>query len=429
MRIRLALLLTTLNASVALAEGVEPKRPKTDTTDRVNSVTTMLPAPDGALISVGHNTLKRLAPGARTFETLHAIKGDGLYRVAMNARGDVLAAWEKDPSIHYFTRDRKHLLLPKPASPRERIHGFHVDSLEFLPNGRDALVHMAGREDTLSTNYDVTFRIALDGSTPAEPVAQIIAARKIDFTAERAIYLLPKVPGQRCEHLSCDPVEAVVADFFDADGNAQRKRLLDGDAMEIGFANIVWGDMGKFLLLRAALPKNKDVFIRFRPGVEQPDLWPLEGFSPFDDETLHALPNGEVLQVKVDGAELTLTRHLLDGGQEVAKVPARPRSRGDWDHTLHGFGARRDGRVWLHWGNHLLLFGKDLTAPPRSHDLAPLLARFTQWADAERYDPARDMLWIGLDRSRSRDFVRIDLAAVEKRAKPWTAAPMATSKP
>lgn len=428
MRLALALLLSTLMPALALGEGVEPKRPKADTADRVYAVTTMLNAPDGALISVGFNALRRMAPGAKKFETLHAIKGDSLYRVAMNDRGGLLAAWEKDPSIHYFTRDRRHIRLPKPASPRENLYDLRVEELHFLPNGRDALVHMRGRESNLTTNYDVTFRVALDDRTPPEPVAQVSGARKIDMTADRAIYVLPKRPGQRCEHLSCNPVEAVVADFFDADGNARRKTLLDGKTMEIVNVHVVWGQKSPSILLRVALPRNQDLLARFQPGALKPDLWPLKSIGPYDDELLHALATGELLQVKADEKGLTLTRHLLDGSQQVSTVPANI-DRRDWDRQVRGFGARRDGRIWVHWGRHLLLFGKNPSEAPRSHDLEPLLARFTEWADADIYVPGQDALWVGLDRTRSRDYVRLNLADLEKRARPWTPRPVAASAP
>jgi hypothetical protein len=376
---------------------------------------------------VGGNALKRMAAGTRRFETLHAIKGDALYRVAMNDSGELLATWEKDPSIHYFTRDKRHMVIPKPVSPRETISEFRIEGLYFLPNGRDALVHMEGRENHLG--YEVTFRVPLDGKTPAEPVAQIVAARKVDMTAQRAIYVLPKKPGQMCEHLTCNPVAAVVADFFDADGNAQRKALLDGSEMEMINANVVWGEKSDTILLRVALPKNEDVFVRFRPGVEKPDIWPLKGFSPYDDRNLHALANGEVLQVLHERDEgLTIIRHLLDGTQQVTTVP-EVRSRADWDRNVRGFGVRRDGRVWVHWGRHLLLLGKNPKDTPLDYDLEPLMARFTEWADVDVYHPARDALWVGLDRTRSRDFARVNLADAEKRAKPWVARVAAPAGP
>jgi len=35
------------------------------------------------------------------------------------------------------------------------------------------------------------------------------------------------------------------------------------------------------------------------------------------------------------------------------------------------------------------------------------------------YVPSQDALWVGIDSARSRDFVRLDLADVDKRAKPF----------
>jgi hypothetical protein len=120
------LLSMALVASVAHAEGVEPKTPKASTASRVYAATTLVNAADGGLISVGFSTLARMAPGARKFETLHSIKGDSLYRVATSEQGEVLATWEKDPSIHYFTRDGRHGVLPRPSSPRQGSHRLAV---------------------------------------------------------------------------------------------------------------------------------------------------------------------------------------------------------------------------------------------------------------------------------------------------------------
>ncbi len=412
------LLSMTLVASVAHAEGVEPKNPKASTASRVYAATTLLNAADGGLISVGFSTLARMAPGARKFETLHSIKGDSLYRVATSEQGEVLATWEKDPSIHYFTRDGRHVVLPRPSSPREGIHRLGVEFLGFLPNGREALVHMGGNEPGKSTRYDVTFRITLDGSKPPEPVVQMVSARQIDMNAQRAVYVLPKKAGQGCDSRSCDPVAEVVAFVFDESGNAQRETLLNGAELSVTNVHMVRGQKDAPLILRVELQRSERVLARWRPGAAKAEIR-LITRSSHGEPRFYAMASGEVIETTVDDDEgLTLTRHGIDGSRHVTAVPVLA-DPDNYDHHVHGIGVRKDGRLWMQWGDHLLFFGHDADTAPRTYAIEPLLMRREEWAGVDVYVPSQDVLWVGIDSTRSRDFVRLDLAAVDKRAKPF----------
>lgn len=411
------LLSMALVASVAHAEGVEPKNPKTSTASRVYAATTLLNAADGGLISVGFSTLARMAPGARKFETLHSIKGDSLSRVATSEQGEVLAMWESDPSIHYFTRDGRHVVLPPPSSPREGIDRFGVEFLGFLPNGREALVHMAGYELGKSTRYDVTFRLTLDGGKPPEPVVQMESARQLDMNAQRAVYVLPKKAGQRCDNGSCDPIGEIAAFVFDESGNAQRKTILNGAELSVTNVHMVWGQKDAPLILRVELQRDQSALARWRPGDAKAELRPLTR-SSHDEPRFYALASGDVLEASVDYDEgLTLTRHGIDGSRHVTAVPVLA-DPDNYDHHVHGIGVRKDGRLWMQWGDHLLFFGRNADAAPRIHDIEPLLTRRAEWAGVDVYVPSQDVLWVGIDSTRSRDFVRLDLADVDKRAKP-----------
>jgi hypothetical protein len=407
-----------LLASVAHAEGVEPKTPKASTTSRVYAATTLLNAADGRLISVGFSTLARMAPGARKFETLHSIKGDSLYRVATSEQGEVLATWEKDPSIHYFTRDGRHRVLPRPGSPRPGIHRLEVDFLGFLPNGREALVHMGGGESGNSTQYDVTFRITLDGSKPPEPVVQMVSARRIDMNGQRAVYVLPKKAGQVCDSRGCGPVEEVVAFVFDENGNAQRKTILSGAELSMTNAHMVWGQKDAPLILRVELQRNERVLARWRPGDAKAEVRPITR-SSHGEPRFYALASGDVIETNVDYDEgLTITRHGVDGSRHVTAVPVLA-DPDNYDHHVHGIGVRKDGRLWMQWGDHLLFFGRNAGAAPRIHNIEPLLTRRAEWAGVDVYVPSQEVLWVGIDSDRSRDFVRLDLADADKRAKPF----------
>jgi len=412
------LLSMTLVASVAHAEGVEPKNPKASTASRVYAATTLLNAADGGLISVGFSTLARMAPGARKFETLHSSKGDSLSLVATSERGEVLATWEKDPSIHSFTRDGRHVVLPPPSSPREGINRLGVEFLGFLPNGREALVHMGGNELGKSTRYDVTFRLTLDGSKPPEPVVQMVSARRLDMNAQRAVYVLPKKARQGCDSHSCGPVEGVVAFVFDENGNAQRKTILDGAELSVTNVHMVWGQKDAPLILRVELQRNERVLARWRPGDAKAEVRPITR-SSHGEPRFYALASGDVVETNVDYDEgLTITRHGVDGSRHVTAVPVLA-DPDNYDHHVHGIGVRKDGRLWMQWGDHLLFFGRNADAAPRIHNIEPLLTRRAEWAGVDVYVPSQDVLWVGIDSTRSRDFVRLDLADVDKRARPF----------
>jgi hypothetical protein len=284
-----------------------------------------------------------MAPGARKFETLHSIKGDSLYRVATSEQGEVLATWEKDPSIHYFTRDGRHVVLPQPSSPREGINRLGVEFLGFLPNGREALVHMDGNELGKSTQYDVTFRITLDGSKPPEPVVQMVSARQIDMNAQRAVYVLPKKAGLRLSQPRSRRggrgLRLRRERERTAENASQRGRAV-GDQRAHGV-----GSEG-----RAA---------HRRPGDAKAEVRPITR-SSHGEPRFYALASGAVIETNVDYDEgLTITRHGVDGSRHVTAVPVL--------------------------------------------------------ADPDNYD---HHLWVRIDSTRSRDFVRLDLADADKRAKP-----------
>src|SRR5690606_7072957 len=107
---------------------------------------------------------------------------------------------------------------------------------------------------------------------------------------------------------------------------------------------------------------------------------------------------------------LDVKRYPPEGGEQVITLP--PMQAVDTD--AHGVGERKDGTLWLHWGDHLILLGPG--KPARSYSLEPLLARRTEWAGADIYIETPESLWVGID-GRGRDFARVSFAEAEKRAK------------
>jgi len=413
-------LILTLVALLARAEDVDSRQNFKDTTTRLHGVTTLLPMGQGGLMTVGGSSLRVLPRGAKAFVSLHRQPGDNLYRVAANDAGGVLAAWEKDPSIHLFTAaPKRHLKLAKPPPPSEDLNRYQVDHLAFLPDGRNALVMMAGdRKGPGQVPVYVVYRLALDGSSPPELLYRVDAARKLDVSVERAVFLMFRKPQQSCDTNTC-PVDEIVV-FEHAASGVTRKSLFDGRAQECGLATKVWGSKDAPLVLQLRLARNQRALLRWQPGQEKADLHPLPKGGSWEPE-LYLMPKGDVVRVEaVANNVLTVHRFAGDGSEQVITVPTmRPVSPYTYDPQVHDIGTRQDGRLWIHWGDDLLLFSADLSKPPRAYDLEPLLTRRATWAGVDVYLADPELLWVGIELGAGRDFVRLSFADMEKRSKTW----------
>jgi hypothetical protein len=405
-----------LVASMARAEGVERRITKPDTSTRLHSVVTMLPMENGGFVTVGFSTLRVLAPGAKQFTTVHQIAKDNLYRVASNEAGDVLAAWEKDPSLHLFKGPtRQHVTIPKPQPPTEEIRGFQVDYLAFLPNGRDALVHMQGRKK-MSGEVRVVYRVPLDGGAP-ELLYRLDDAREIHTARDVAVYVIPERPGQTCENRTCFPVRQVVA-YELSDKGVKQTVLVNGPDMKLGNARMIWGNRDERIFLELDLPKNERAVLRWKPGQPKAEVQPFARYSS-GNERLFATNDGDVLRLLNDEEEsLTIERHMPDGKQQRTRLLAS-HDPDIIDYDVHALGVRSNGTLWLHWGDFVFLFDRDLAKPPRAYSIESLLTRRTEWANVAVYVKEPEALWVGIEVRRSRDFVRVSFAEIEKGAKTW----------
>jgi hypothetical protein len=417
-RIRSALIALALVAPAAFAEGIDTRSKKPDTPSRLHGLTTMLPMPNGGFLTVGGSNLRMLAPGGRQFTSLHRIPKDSLYRVASNKAGDVLAAWEKDASLHYFTgTPRRHVTLPKPKPPTDALWGFQVGSLAFLENGRDVLVHMEGHKKPRG-EVSIAYRVPLDGGAP-ELLYRVEEGRQLDRSRDVALYLIPERPDQTCEHRTCNPVRAVVAYELTAHG-VKHTVLLDGRATPVSNARMIWGNTDEQVFLELSLERNERAVLRWRPGQPKADIRPFPKFASYD-ERLFSTNSGDVLQLLNHQEEaLVIHRHTPDGKQDTLRLPAS-NDPDTIDSNLHALGLRKNGALWMHWGDFVLLFDVNLARNPRAYSVEPLLTRRTEWADVAVYVQEPEVLWIGIEVGRGRDFARVPFAEMEKRAKPWHA--------
>jgi hypothetical protein len=104
--------------------------------------------------------------GTSKWQTVHAVPGASLYRIAFDDAGRLLAWWEKEPHLHLFDpRTNAHETFPLPPPPRRssstatgRGHVLHQD-------GDGAIVYMHGFIGgrtwvTVAYHYDLARRTA-----------------------------------------------------------------------------------------------------------------------------------------------------------------------------------------------------------------------------------------------------------------------------
>jgi hypothetical protein len=199
----------------------------------------------GSLVSIGGPALRRLPAGATRWETLLAIPGDNLYRVAGDDSGRVLAAWERDPFIHAFAPRGAPVALPKPAKPPDMEWDFRVEDLAFDRDGRSALVFMEGQRGAAQRWTLAAYRIPLDGSSEPRLLFRVDDGCCVHTSRAGAVCLLPVEPGrQECGHLTCWPVAAIVAFELTDDGGVRERTVLRGriaEDLDVAQASVVPG--------------------------------------------------------------------------------------------------------------------------------------------------------------------------------------------
>ena len=412
--------LVALTAAQTRAEDVNSASQDASTSGRLRGADTIL-LMGGGLFPIGGSALRYRAKGSQRWETLHRQPGDALYRVEADDSGRVLAAWEKDPFIHFFTlQPRRHTTIPKPPLPSDVSRG-SVDKLAFLPDGRHALVFMEGSLKYLGErHWTAAYRIALDGKPEPELLFRVDDGFALATTVNGAVFIMPKKVGQRCNNMTCDPITAIVGYAITPDGVRQTPLLTEAQ-MEMGNAWLVPGSNDERAVLMVDLNKNGRALLRWRYGDAKPGYRPLprrQSYVSTDDfhRMTRVTRTDELIEIQQDrdsGSSWWIVRHLPEGGVQETQLPAIK----DMDSRFYGFGQRAKGGLWLHVGDHLVLHtpGK----PLRRFSIEPYIERFTSWAGQSVYHPSPESLWVGLEVRRSRDFLRVNLADVEKRAAVW----------
>jgi hypothetical protein len=417
-------LLAGLAAPPVRAEGVEERAKVPSSAIRLRGASGIRPIPGGS-ISSGGSRLQILEGSSKGWRTLHQVKGDNLYRVQAHDDGRLLASWEQERVFHLFDRARgTHLALPKPPTPPGYPPDtLNVEDLYFDDDGRDAIVFLDGHPYLGATigqrGVVAAYRVALDGKT-APRLLFVEEGMELQFSPRGAILIKPRSWRMGCSQGGCD-IEAIIALELDGE-RVTRRTLLEAGDRHLGAALPVKGrDNVRFAaqVLVRANGKNTRGLLRFhfggRPEFQQ---LPENDTSHYPHSLLSQ--SGEFIEVRQgEDRSLTMTRTTAAGEETRTTIPpwtnARGRREKGWFESV---GERADGSLWLHWADHLVFVRGN--ERPRKVDISGVLGRGTEWAGAYVYVARPEGLWVGIEMGGGRDYRFLDMAALEKRAVPWT---------
>lgn len=403
-----ALLLTCLAvSSSSFAEGQSSREALPSTGARLRGADSVLDSPLG-LVAIGGSTLRVAKHGSTTWEPIHKIEGDSLYRVA--ADGDrLMAAWENDRFIHLFVPAKKqHLTFPKPTSPLTPVSLWNVDGLFFEPTSAIVVMHgSAGRGST-----SVVYRIPLDGvGAPQELFRQLGYA--LFESGKNFVYVVPKQPEKLCNNNGCD-IASVLTWTLTSNGPVSRV-LLAAKANELRWAGPVFGSDDARIGFVMLEDKNVARVWRWYPASERLESSMVGGSAMELSRFRYVGDEVVVFDVgREAGGSMTLTRIGADGKETKHTIAPPPRGDVDTadDRSVYGIG-RRGESLFVHWGNSFIVV--DAGGKTRSLDVEPILKRRNEWAGVAI--PTKDSVWLGVEVGGGRDYVQLSWSDFDKRAR------------
>jgi hypothetical protein len=356
--------------------------------------------------------------GTSKWQTIHAVPGASLYRIAYDDAGRLLAWWEEEPHFHLFvprTKAHETFPLPPPPSP-EFKYGFRPEAMYFTGDGNGAIIYMHGFIGgrtwvTVAYHYDLARR------TPPT-----LLFRQPGYTlhssSRMAVHALPKKPDDACEHNFCHPLGAVIA--WEISGtNATRKVLLDGNARREDLSRVqpVWSDGGdRVAVLVDEHPRRRHI-LRWRWGDAAATFAPLPPGPPSslsDAETMWLTASGDVVEVWLtDQRGLEIHRHPATGPMTVLSLAPLPR-RTPNDRPLFsiaGVMERARGDLFLHWGEYLVLLPAH--GPARRLDLRTAFKRKSEISSRLLYVRSPEGIWVGIDAGKTLDMTLLPQAGLE----------------
>ncbi len=403
-----ALLLTCLAvSSSSVAEGQGSREGLPSTGARLRGADSLLDSPLG-LVAIGGPTLRVAKDGSTTWEPLHKVDGDSLYRVAADGER-LLAAWEKEPLIHLFVPGKKqHLTFPKPTAALTPVSLWNVSDLFFEPTAAIVVMHGSAGRNTTS----VVYRVPLDRvGAPQELFRQL--GYSLFESGKNFVYVVPKQPEKLCNNNGCD-IASVLTWTLTSNGPVSRV-LLAAKANELRWGGPVFGSDDARIGFVMLEDKNVARLWRWYPASERLESSVVGGSAM--DLSRFRYVGDEVVVLDVGreaGRSMTLTRIGADGKETKNSIAPPPRGDVDtaYDRSVYGIG-RRGESLFVHWGNALVVV--DAAGKTRALDVEPMLKRRNEWAGAAI--PTKDALWLAVEVGGGRDFVQLTWSDFDKRAK------------
>ena len=424
-RIAAVICLTTLliGAAAARAEDAATPARAGAVQTSIRGATQMFAAPWG-LVAQGSGQLRILPLGTSKWQTIHAVPGGSLYRIAFDDAGRILAWWEKEPHLHLFVPGSKaHETIPLPAPPSPEFkYGYGVEDMYFTKDGDGAIVYMHG---FIGGRTWVTVGYHYDLARRTMPTLLFRQPGHVLHTSSRmAVHAIPKKPDDACEHNFCHPLGAVIA--WEIAGTTATKRvLLDGSARREDFSRVqpVWtsGDGGGQVAVLVDEHPRKRHLLRWRWGDAGATFAPLP-LSPgpmSDAETMWLARSGDVVEFwSTNERGLEIRRHSPNGKMNVASLAPLPR-RTPHDHPLFnvaGVMERAGGDLFLHWGEYLVLL--PVAGPARRLDLRTAFKRKAEISSRLFHVRSPEGIWVGIESGKTVDLTFLPEADLEARMSP-----------
>ncbi len=357
--------------------------------------------PGPYLYVAGSSGLYRVHRARGTLEVLHDQPGDSFYRFAVSEDERLqLAAYERDRNLHLLTAAGERR-VPRPA---------FVDELHVAPGARSALVYSRAGSYGLRVH-----RTSLEPPFGSRLLHEL-RGRLLVGGGRRFVYASYAETSLRFHpHYSplYSKVLSVRLEPGAASAPASAPAAAGGDLLH-AFASV--SPRNRVHAVSSPSGRRAALLCDEPPGRPLLVVHDLVSGAHTTRTLSHQLLGGrgglrvrfsaderELILVDESGSDLALLRY------DPASGRARSLATLAKGAELHGFGALRDGRVWVHLGDALLLLGAG--GARQSLDLKRLsrVAR-PEWAGASYCfdDPAQ--CYIGIEKGAGRYFMRVELA-------------------
>jgi hypothetical protein len=296
-----------------------------------------------------------------------------------------------------------------------------LTNLFFSAGGGEALVYMGGLRRGSGPWLNEAYLFPLDGTGAPRRLLRA-EGNYLDLSERGATFVLPtKQSGYRCDSSYCI-VDRIVA--VTIDGDVATERVVYRQELYTDYARRVSGKSGdgRAVVVKYSVPReewktrgrSERALLRFRYGAPGVDKTVLPAWTTEAVMRTHLTEAGDYLEfVVTEKKELVIEILGRDGARATWRVPSFRHEERDSapDREVHGFGERRGGGYWLHWGDHILLLREG--QPPRGFGIARYLKQRAEWAGADGYTASPESLRVGVDIGAGRELVDLSFGTIE----------------